>query len=243
MVLQSMRRSVERGLVLGLFVAGLLGNSSQALALSDADVLEFPIPEVSYEVDLAGEGVTSLSNGETYDFSVTRTDVFNPSGNNPDPTDAATWTVLSYEATVTYLGLDAPGEDFTLVLTSLRQGDFDGSLLPPLIDGGFSLPSLADDEYFYAFDPMLSEHGDPGTIIDDEGAYFLAFRFAAVSGAAYTFHYDVILREPLTGTLNHFNRGYLTTSATAPLPEPSGLMALATGLIGLFVLRRARAQK
>ena len=101
-----------------------LSVSAQATPLAGTEL-------VTFEIQVVPEGETVLSTtvleripqGSGYTYSITRTMVENPSGNNPNPSDPATWTVLTYEGTVTFLSSATPPIDtFFLALTSLRQG-------------------------------------------------------------------------------------------------------------------------
>ncbi len=218
-----------------------------ARALSLDELLEFPLAPAAGAADLSDASLFQpLAKGADYTYSVARVGVHDPSGNQPDPIDPATWTVLSYEGSFTYLGDGGDGyayqtpADLLLVLTSLREGAYaPGDPLPPRVLGGYVEATLADDGYGFVRDPQ----GDPaGVITDLEGEHFLALRFALLPGEVRSFAFQIALRETLDGTLQHFNRGF--RALPTPVPEPGTLAAVGAGLAGVAALRRrARPQK
>ena len=226
-----------------LMLVSLPGSSS---ALTEGDLVQFPIDTAP-----AGAAVVSTDDlipifqGSGYSYSINRTGVINPSDNNPDPDDPFTWTILQYQATLTYLpgggGFAAEELDeiasLVLVYTSLREGFFDGVNLPPYIAGGYVLPSFSGvDDPFFVSDPEGGLLSGPGVITDLEEGLYLAFAFPVLPGAPQTFNFEIALREPLDDTLQHFNRGFLQ-----PVPEPGTFLLFGIGLALLSGVRRARS--
>jgi hypothetical protein len=227
-----------RGALTCLALASLVAGEASALSL--AELLSFPLAPVTGAAALSdATAFGPLAQGEGYAYDVARTGVYDPSGNQPDPDDPATWTVLSYEGTVTFLGDPGYGAglgDLVLVLTSLREGSYaPGGALPPRALGGYVESTLADDRYVFVRDPL----DDPaGVIVDEEGETFLALRFPALPGEPQSFRFQVALRQTLDETLYHFNRGFL--ALPQPVPEPGTLASLGAALAALSALRRSR---
>jgi hypothetical protein len=231
----------DGSLLAAALILAVVGFSSPARALTEADLVLFPIG-----LPPAGASVVStvdlipIFQGSGYTYSIERTGVINPSGNNPDPSDPLTWTILQYDATITYVpgGGGIPVEELDsianliLVYTSLREGPFDGVTLPPRIDGGYVKPGFSGtvSDPFYVLDPV------GGAVTDAEGDLFLAFAFPVLPGAGQTFSFEIALREPLDDTLQQFNRGFL-----APVPEPGTFLLFGLGLALLSGVRRARS--
>jgi hypothetical protein len=220
-----------------LLVATVVSLPSHATPIDENDLVLFPIGAVEPGATVVStDQLIDLFQGEEFTYAVNRIGVQNPSGNNPDPSDPSTWTILSYEGTVTYLpGGPAPAapeldlaETLVLAFTSLREGPFDGSTLPPRIDGGYVLSSFSglSDAPFYIEDPT------GGMVVDEEGDLFLALAFAALPGVSQTFGFEIALREPLDDTLQQFNRGF-----AAPIPEPSSAALLLAAFGGLLIAR------
>lgn len=210
-----------------------------ARALSVDDLFQFPLPVMPGAADLSDPAAFApLAKGADYTYSVRRIGVRDPSGNHPDPSDPATWTLLDYEGTVTLFSAAAAG-DLLLVLTSLREGQYTpGGALPALALGGYVASTLADDGYVYVRDPV----GSPsGVIADEEGASFLALRFPALPGEPQSFRFQIALRQTLDETLYHFNRGFL--ALPTPVPEPATLACVGAALAALAALRLPRRQK
>jgi hypothetical protein len=226
------------GALTSLALASLVAGEARALSLGE--LLSFPLAPVTDAADLSDPtAFAPLAKGESYAYEVARIGVYDPSGNQPDPNDPATWTVLSYQGTVTLLADACSGAgmgDLVLVLTSLREGSYaPGGALPPRVLGGYVESTLADDDYVFVRDPL----DDPaGVIADEEGEHFLALRFPALPGEPQSFRFQIALRETLEGTLEHFNRGFL--ALPQPVPEPGTLTTLGAALAALSALRRAR---
>ena len=208
-----------------------LSVSAQATPLAGTELVTFPIQVVpTGETVLSTTVLERIPQGSGYTYSITRTMVENPSGNNPNPSDPATWTVLTYEGTVTFLSSATPPIDtFFLALTSLRQGTFIPELgLPPRIDAGYVLAGFVNvPSTLYLDDPV------GGDITDDEGNLSFALAFPALAGVPQTFAYQIAVREPLTATLQQFNAGFIN-----PIPEPGTFALLFGGAAALFALRR-----
>jgi hypothetical protein len=243
------RRAFQRGLrtcigafLIGVLIAGIAPTLCGATTIGEGDLVLFPIETVPLGAFVySTDNVTWVPQGEGYSYGVSRTEVYNPSGNDPDPGDPSTWTILTYEGTVTYLpgsgGVVPPelaeASTFLLTLTSLREGPFDGGALPPRIDGGYVLPSFSGLSHplVYVSDPV------GGAVTDEEGDLFLALAFAALPDVPQTFGFQVALREPLDDTLQHFNRGF-----ASPVPEPSSFVLFGFGFgVVLLAQRRARS--
>jgi hypothetical protein len=227
------------GTLTSLALASLVAGEARALSLGE--LLSFPLAPVTGAADLSDPtAFAPLAKGEGYAYEVARIGVHDPSGNQPDPDDPASWTVLSYEGTVTLLdGCGTGLGDLLLVLTSLREGSYaPGGALPPLALAGYVESTLADDRYVFVRDPL----DDPaGVVVDEEGEYFLALRFPALPGEPQRFRFQIALRQALDETLQHFNRGFL--ALPQPVPEPGTLASLGVALAALSALRLGKRQK
>ena len=131
----------DRSLLGAALLLVLVGLPGAASALTEADLVLFPIASAPAGATvLSTADLIPIFQGSGYTYSITRSGVINPSGNNPDPADPSTWTILQYEATLTYLpgGGGIADEDLggianlILTYTSLREGFFDGTNLPPI---------------------------------------------------------------------------------------------------------------
>ncbi len=222
-----------------LLAAGLVSMlAGEARALSLDELIDLPLAPLPGAADLSDPAAFDpLSKGVDYTYSVARSGVYDPSGNRPNPADPATWTVLSYEGTFTFLpayayAAEAPA-NLLLVLTSLREGYYaTGGALPPRLLGGYVEATLADDSYGFVRDP-----GDPvGVISDEEGESFLALRFALLPGESGSFRFQVALRQTLDETLYHFNRGFRVMPT--PVPEPATLACVGVALAAMAVAKR-----
>lgn len=231
-----LRRIGRSGAPLGALLLFFCLFPERSQAISETDLQLFPIDSAPAGSTVFPTGdMVWLDLGVEYGYSVVRTATSNPSNNNPDPANPATWTVLSYEATLTYLGGyvgEVQPELLVLTYTSLRQGTAGAGGLPPRIDAGYVLPSVFDAAG-NLLDPVYVSDPAGGAITDDEGDLFLAYVFPTLEGVPQTFRFDIAIREPLTGPLQHFNRGFL-------VPEPASVTLLACALAGLLLAARFR---
>ncbi len=225
----------------GAFLSTILITTAMALpvhaaTIGESDLVLFPIGDAPPGATLLStDDLVWVFQGEGYTYSLNRTGVDNPSDNSPTLTDPSTWTILTYEGTVTFApGGDPSGqfdlaERFLLVFTSLREGPYARGILPPRIDGGYVLPSFTglSENPLYVTDPAS------GAVTDEEGDLFVALAFVPLLGVAQTFGFQIALREPLDDTLQHFNRGFVEV-----VPEPSTLALLIGGLGLLLGVRR-----
>jgi hypothetical protein len=210
-------------------------------ALSESDLVQFPITDASGETVVSTTSFIDLFQGQDYTYTAERTAAILNSANDPDRSDPSTWTILRYTGTVTFLpgggndglGYDFPNDGFdtfVLAFTSLREGDFDGVTLPPVIDGGYVRPAFSNPNQIFIEDPS------PGLVTDLEEGFFFGLVFEALPGVEQSFTFEIALRETFDGGLHHFNRGFLSQS----VPEPTGLVLTAIGALGALGLGRAR---
>ncbi|TDJ00385.1 MAG: DUF4215 domain-containing protein [Deltaproteobacteria bacterium] len=196
-----------------------LGPGRIARGLTDEDLMLFPIPPnsvpggASVAFDLSDPlDQTQLTKGIHYEFSVV------PTGgtftNMASPEDPASWDVIDYRATLSFLSFppgvsSGSGIKFALVLLGFRQ---EATLASDPADAGYVLASFTNA---ITGQPLFVSDDPGGQVLDQFGSVFLAFQFAAVPGRSFTFDYQVALRAPLQNSgqgFSQFNTSFVPTS-------------------------------
>ena len=195
-----------------------LGPGRIARGLTDEDLMLFPIPPnsvpggASVAFDLSDPlDQTQLTKGIHYEFSVV------PTGgtftNMASPEDPASWDVIDYRATLSFLSFppgvsSGSGIKFALVLLGFRQ---EATLASDPADAGYVLASFTNA---ITGQPLFVSDDPGGQVLDQFGSVFLAFQFAAVPGPSFTFDYQVALRAPLQNSgqgFSQFNTSFVPT--------------------------------
>ncbi len=190
-----------------------LGPGRIARGLTDEDLVLFPIPDgASVAFDLSDPlDQTQLTKGIHYEFSVVATG--GTFTNMASPEDPASWDVIDYRATLSFLSFppgvsSGSGIEFALVLLGFRQ---EPTLASDPADAGYVLASFTNA---ITGQPLFVSDGPGGQVLDQLGSVFLAFEFAAVPGASFTFDYQVALRAPLQNSgqgFSQFNTSFIPT--------------------------------